>query len=114
MWQKKARTNDEDYKKNQNAAQYIWAKKNRDYWRKYRENNPHYTERNRKLQKIRNLRSKDRLIMQTLKKEIIAKMDECEEKNNIISRYYILYPVQLDKIARMDGIIVKIEVITSD
>ena len=108
----KKRSNDEDYKKNQTAAQKVWAKKNPDYWRKYRENNPHYTERNRKLQKIRNLKAKHRLKLQTAKKEKIAKMDEYEGKNELISGYYTLYPIHVDRFAKMDGMLVKIEIIS--
>jgi hypothetical protein len=108
----KKRSNDEDYKKNQIAAQNTWAKKNPDYWRKYRENNPHYKERNRKLQKIRNLRAKHRLKLQNAKKEKIAKMDEYEGKNELISGYYTLYPVHVGQIAKMDAILVKIDLIT--
>ena len=111
IWQKK-RSNDEDYKINQTAAQKAWVKKNHDYWRKYRENHPHYTERNRKLQKIRNLRAKHRSKLQHAKKEKIAKMNEYEDKNDLISGYYTLYPIHVDRFAKMDAMLVKIEVIT--
>ena len=108
----KKRSNDEDYKKNQTAAQNTWTEKNPDYWRKYRENNPHYAERNRQLQKIRNLRAKHRLKIQNAKIDEIAKMDEYEKKNDLISGYYTIYPIHVDRFAKMDGMLVKIDVIT--
>jgi hypothetical protein len=108
----KKRTDDEDYKKNQAAAQKTWAKKNPDYWTKYRENNPHYTKRNRKLQKIRNLRAKHLSTLRNVEKEKIAKMDELGHKSELVSGYYILYPVHGDQVAKMDAMLIKIEVIT--
>lgn len=36
-WQKTKLRNDPDYKENQALAQKAWAKRNQDYWRKYRE-----------------------------------------------------------------------------
>ena len=73
-----------------------------------------YTERNRRLQKIRNLRAKHRLKIQNAKIEEIAKMDEYKQKNVMLSGYYTLYPINVGKIAKMDAILVKIEVITTD
>ena len=35
-WQKKKRTNDQDYKDNQNRAQKAWSDRNPEYWRLYR------------------------------------------------------------------------------
>jgi hypothetical protein len=112
IWQNKKRFNDKDYKKNQAAAQKAWAKNNPDYWKKYRDNNPHYTERNRKLQKIRNLRSNNQLKQPTFNIDKIAKMDGYMGKNVLISGYYNLYPIHNDGFAKMNGMIVKIEIIT--
>ena len=50
--------------------------------------------------------------MKTAKKGKIAKMDEYEGKNGLISGYYALYPIHIDRIAKMDGMLVKIEIIT--
>ena len=41
-------------------------------------------------------------------------MDEYDQKNNLLSGYYTLYPIHVDKIAKMDAILVKIEVIPKD
>lgn len=41
-WQKK-RVNDEDYRENQAQAHESWKRKNPDYWKNYRANNPEYT-----------------------------------------------------------------------
>jgi hypothetical protein len=35
-WQKKKRTNDQDYKDNQSRAQKAWSDRNPEYWRLYR------------------------------------------------------------------------------
>jgi len=114
IWQKSKRSNDDDYKKDQIDAQNVWLRRNPGYWKEYRKNNPGYTERNRKLQKIRNLKAKHRLKVQNTKIEKIAKMDEYEQKKVKLSGYYTLYPIHADKIAKMDAILVKIDVITTD
>ena len=114
IWQRSKRSNDDDYKMNQIESQNTWIKKNPGYWKKYRKNNPDYTERNRRLQKIRNLRAKHRLKVQNSEFEDIAKMDEYEQKKAMLSGYYTLYPIHIDKIAKMDAILVKIDVITAD
>jgi hypothetical protein len=114
IWQKSKRSNDDDYKKDQIDAQNVWLRRNPGYWKEYRKNNPGYTERNRRLQKIRNLRAKHRLKVRNSKIEKIAKMDEYEQKKAMLSGYYTLYPINVDKIAKMDAILVKIDVITMD
>ena len=35
-WQRKKRTNDQDYKDNQSRAQKAWSDRNPEYWRLYR------------------------------------------------------------------------------
>jgi len=44
---------------------------------------------------------------------MIANMDASIRKPEIISGYYMLYPVAAGKIAKMDQLLVRIDVITS-
>ena len=76
-------------------------------------NNPEYAERNRNLQKIRNLRYQHRLKLKNGKLDKIAKMDAYEKNYQLLSGYYTLYPILVDRIAKMDGMLVKIDVIIS-
>ena len=50
--------------------------------------------------------------MPDIVKSEIAKMDVPTKKNNIISGYYKLIPITDGKIAKMEVLVVKIEVIT--
>ena len=111
IWQKQKLKKDEDYKKNQAIAQKAWAKRNPEYWRNYRKNHPEYVRRNRMLQKRRNFRSRQRIKYPEINDQIIAKMNELDVKSNLLSGYYMLYPITNGKIAKMDKMLVKIELI---
>jgi hypothetical protein len=111
-WQQKKRATDKNYIDNQVEAQKAWLKRTPDYWKKYREKNSKYTKRNRMLQKERNNKRKKLLNMPGFVKSGIAKMDELNKKNGIISGYYRLIPVDNRQIAKMDELIVKIETIS--
>jgi hypothetical protein len=56
LWQQAKRSTDDDYRKNQAAAQELWRRSHPDYWRKYREEHPDYAAANREQQKTRNAR----------------------------------------------------------
>ncbi len=112
LWQKQKLQKDDDYKKNQTMAQKAWIKKNPDYWRNYRENHPDYVKRNRILQRKRNFKTRHGVKHLENKTPMIAKMDELIEKSSLISGYYMLYPIAGRRIAKMDEMLVKIEVIT--
>ena len=103
--------NDDDYKKNQAFARKIWATRNSEYWRNYRSTHPEYVERNRRLQKRRNIMNRYSLRFSEKDSKIIARMDDFKGQSYINSGYYMLYPISKDKIANMDEIMVKIEVI---
>ena len=112
IWQKQKLKKDEDYKKNQAIAQKAWAKRNPEYWRNYRKNHPEYMRRNKMLQKRRNFRSRHRLNFPEINDQMIAKMDELGGKSKLLSGYYMLYPITNGKIAKMDEMLVKIELIS--
>lgn len=109
----KKRAEDKDYRENQAQSQKNWNEKNPDYYREYRLANPEYTKRNRELQKGRNEHRKRRLNLPDLVKDEIAKKEKPNIKNNIISGYYRLIPVENTKVAKLDEVIVKIEIISS-
>ncbi|MBW1899744.1 MAG: hypothetical protein JRI61_11880 [Deltaproteobacteria bacterium] len=112
QWHQKKLQSDDDYKKNQREAQKNWGKTHPDYWRNYRKNHPLYVGRNKKLQKKRNIKSRNSLKKAQTESHIIAKMDELARRSNLISGYYMLYPVTAGKIAKMDEMLVRIDVIT--
>jgi hypothetical protein len=113
LWQKEKRSTDKAYRENQNDAQEARAKRNEDYWMKYRKDHTAYTEKNRKLQKNRNQKRKELRSLPDFVKSEIAKMDASKSKSNLISGYYRLTPITDDRIAKMDVLIIKIDVITS-
>jgi hypothetical protein len=105
-WQREKLAVDEAYRHNQAAAQQSWRARNPDYWRRYRLRHPEYAQRNRELQRQRNRQrrwgSED---------GSIAKMDALTGRNNDISGLWKLVPFGVDGIAKMDALVVKIDVI---
>ena len=55
-WQRNKQQVDSDHKVNKEESQRAWRQRNPDYWKLYREKNPEYCERNRKLQRKRDMR----------------------------------------------------------
>lgn len=53
-WQQNKRRFDPDYRDNDARNSKDWAANHPDYWKKYRESNPDYADRNRNLQQFRN------------------------------------------------------------
>jgi hypothetical protein len=111
QWQKRKLQNDEDYRKNQRDAQRIWRKNNPDYWKKYRMDHPEYADRNRSFQIKRNLKARGDPRNLDTNPDKIAKMDDLSKNNSLTSGYYMLYPVAVGKIAKMDEMLVKIDLI---
>jgi hypothetical protein len=103
-WQREKLARDIAYRENQAAAQKEWCSKNKGYWKEYRRKNPDYAERNRLKQRERNRRRRSG--------DEIAKMDASGTENIITSGSYRLVPLCNDGIAKMDAVIVKIDVIS--
>jgi hypothetical protein len=103
-WQKSKLSEDAEYRANQQDARKRWRDSHPDYWRDYRKSHPDYVGRNRELQRERNRAKRG-------KSEGIAKMDASKGKSPIISGRYQLVPLDGQRIAKMDPIKVKIEVI---
>jgi hypothetical protein len=103
-WQKEKLARDSDYRANQAEAQRQWRSRNKDYWKQYRASHPAYVEANRTGQMERNRRRRSG--------SGIAKMDELAGKSLIRSGRYWLIPVCTPEIAKMDELIVEIDVIS--
>ena len=111
-WQQKKRATDKSYKENQAAAQEAWLKRNPGYYKQYREDHPKYTRKNRMSQKERNEKRKRPPNMPAFVKSKIAKMDDLIDEASLIPGYYILIPADSRHIAKMDYLIVKIDIIS--
>jgi len=61
-WQQNKQQMDSDHRKNKEESQRTWRQQNPDYWKLYREKNPAYCERNRQLQRKRDLKRKQKIL----------------------------------------------------
>lgn len=93
---------DPDYRENQARAQEKWLKKNPGYWQRYRELNPEYADRNRLMQRSRNLRTHQ---------ASFAKIDVSEPGGMIRSGVYRMVGISMDGIAKSDAWMVSITVL---
>jgi hypothetical protein len=101
IWQKMKIATDPEYKDGQRLAQKKWLQNNPDYWKKYRKKNREKTERNRQLQKVRNMRQrKIKVDSQAIKSIGIAKMDVRKGGIDRLSGQYWLVP----EVAKMDPV----------
>ena len=111
LWQKKTLLADPDYKGDQQLSKNKWAQNNPDYWKEYRERNPENAQRNRDLQKIRNLKKKCVVeSLETSKTGSIAKMDARKARQynpSGLSGEYWMVPT----IAKMDPVKVYLSVL---
>jgi hypothetical protein len=104
LWQKEKLATDEDYRRNQGDAQRRWRESHRDYWREYRQSHPDYSERNRCLQRERN---------HLRRREMVAKMDALAPRTSVAPGTYQLLPYEPGGIAKMDALIVKIDLVSA-
>jgi len=101
IWQKKKRATDPEYKEGQRLSQKKWLQNNPDYWKKYRKKNKEQTDRNRSLQKIRNMRRcKKQAGFQAVKTIGIAKMDARKVGSEGLLGQFWLVP----EVAKMDPV----------
>ena len=61
-WQQQTRQGDSDYRDNDIRTSKTWATENPEYWKRYRDENPAYVERNRNLQQQRNQKQRRTVI----------------------------------------------------
>jgi len=109
-WQRRKMAEDETYRRDQKDAQKDWCNNNPDYWKKYRSENTEYTDRNRTKQKVRNCHLKGSSSVKTESGGIV-KMDALQVKKETLSGRYQLIPFTVRDIAKMDAIIIEIDVI---
>jgi len=101
LWQKQKLATDPEYKEGQRLAQKKWLQNNPDYWKNYRRRHPEQADRNRSLQKIRNMKSwQDQTIFKLSKTIGIAKMDARKPRGYKLSGQYWLVPA----VAKMDAV----------
>ena len=100
LWQQAKRISDPDYLINQAHAQSAWGKRNPDYWKRYREDHPEYTAKNRSLQKARNAKPK---------LAAVAKMDGSKVAPELDCGMYRLKILRRLKVAKEDAWVVQIQ-----
>ena len=108
IWQRRKLLVDLDYRANQSAARSSWRGKNPDYWSNYRAKNPDYVEGNRQRQRERNRRRRG----QDTDRTLIAKMDASIPESSINPGRYLLSRVEGGLIAKMDALLVEINVVS--
>lgn len=106
-WQQQKLLADADYQANQRAAQRTWTENHPDYWRHYRQRNPDYVASNRQRQGERNHRRCEQGTVQLP----IAKMDASIPESLINPGRYLLTRVESGLIAKMDALIVEINLV---
>jgi hypothetical protein len=113
QWQNRKVKIDPDYKANQYDAQRDWRKRNAEYWRKYRQEHPIYTERNRQRQKQhRSDRKKSTVPDPFLQSQnFVANMDLVPSQHAVNSGRYRIFTVDEHGVANMDAVIVQLSVI---
>lgn len=94
LWQRDRRITDPDYRDNQARAQEAWLARNPDYWRRYRQRNPEYTQLNRERQRDR---------MRELRGSPLEPIEAAEIANLLTSGLYRLRVLAVDRVAKMDA-----------
>ena len=96
LWQKNKMATDPEYRQGQKLAQNKWLENKKGYWKDYRRRHPEQVDRNRSLQKIRNMKKRNLLCKTTC----IAKMDARKPLKIRLSGQYWLVPM----VAKMDPV----------
>jgi hypothetical protein len=94
LWQRDRRTTDPDYRDNQARAQEAWLERNPDYWRRYRQLNPEYTQLNRERQRDR---------MRELRGASVEPLAAPELSDLLASGVYRLRVIAVERVAKMDA-----------
>lgn len=100
-WQAQRLSIDPAYQDNQQRGRTRWRRHNPGYWARYRSRHPDYVQRNRQLQRLRDLRRRRR---------DLAKMDTSEEIFPLKTGTYFLVP-QARNLAKMDALAQKVHLI---
>lgn len=94
LWQRDRRTTDPDYRDNQARAQEAWLARNPDYWNRYRQRHPEYTQLNRERQRNR---------MRELRGSSAERSDAVEISASLSTGLYRLRVIAVDRVAKMDA-----------
>ena len=101
LWQRQKLAADPEYKEEQDLAQKKWLQSKPGYWKDYRRRHPEKADRNRSLQKIRNMKNRQNQPVLKASKTIgIAKMDARKPREYNLSGQYWLVPT----VAKMDAV----------
>lgn len=103
---------DPDYMADKREMQRSWRKRNSDYWRRYRDRNPGYCERNRHLQRERDKTRVPDAGIQASDTGHLAKTDTFGQLFNQTTVNYYICPVGSD-LAKRDALEVKITPIST-
>jgi hypothetical protein len=104
LWQRQKLAIDPDYRANQRDCWKSWRKRHPDYWQKYRQRHPGVRQRNRLLQRVRNMK---RSPSRRVNMDVIANMDALTPCFSYKPGPYYLVP----PIANMDAIPSKVFII---
>lgn len=105
-WNRKKFATDPDYREYKQASQARRKENNPNYWKEYRARHPDYTQRNRELQRIRNLKR-----LKEAPEPVIATPDESIPANTVVTGRYKITPIHSTLIAIPDECIVEITAI---
>ena len=83
-WQRNKQQMDSDHRGNKEESQRAWRQQNPNYWKLYRERNPEYCERNRQLQRKRDLKRRHENLS-VIDESDLAKKDASDIKTNEIT-----------------------------
>ena len=98
LWQKQKLASDSEYKEGQSLSNKKWLQNNPHYWKEYRCKNPKKADRNRFLQKIRNIKKQH--VSKPSNRIGIAKMDARNSNIQSLAGQYWLVPT----VAKMDPV----------
>lgn len=103
-WQQEKRRNDPDYRDNDARQARQWSAEHPDYWKRYRDDNPRYADRNRNLQQARNRQQHELQI---------ANEDDLRSPSPLPCGRYLLSALSADGAANGGAWIVEITVLSS-
>ncbi len=117
FWRKQKYAGDPDYRDNQRRAEKNWQQHHPDYWCRYRECHPAYTQHNREQQGLRDhgrsgkVYKSDAWLLSNLAKSD-ALPDTKTAPDTVKSGLYRLIPVTRADLAKSDALTVEISIVT--
>ena len=106
-WQREKLQTDPDYRTDKREMQQSWRARNSDYWKRYRDKNPGYCERNCRLQRERDKKCCPDAVIPASDTGHLAKTDTLNQYLNQTTTSYYICPVGSD-LAKRDALEVKI------